>query len=253
MIELSIVLVIVGLLIGGVLAGQDLIHAAAVRAMVSEKEKLSTAFFAFKGQYDYLPGDLPNSDAMLGTAGSNGNGNGYIDDECSVGVTATGIYQGWPYNAEYWSMWQQLAKAGVLWGPTFDTNNRTYPHSKYGSGVGYVFYNNIQRCDFIDSTWGPPITDIILVTGGLTAGFGYVNPSLTPADAYSIDKKIDDGLPGSGNVEVWGPGANGYWFASEVSSSGAYSCATTNVSSTAVYDLTVKTHSCLMLWLNMIP
>src|SRR5271170_5107299 len=59
LVELSIVLVIVGLITGGVLVGQDLISAAATRAQISQIEKYQTAVNTFRGKYGYLPGDIP--------------------------------------------------------------------------------------------------------------------------------------------------------------------------------------------------
>ncbi len=66
LIELSIVLVIIGLIVGGVLVGQDLIHAAALRAVISEKDRFSAAIYTFQGKYGYLPGDFPNASRCLG-------------------------------------------------------------------------------------------------------------------------------------------------------------------------------------------
>src|ERR1035441_8304528 len=59
LIEMAIVLVIIGLIVGGVLVGQDLIKAAEVRAQISQIEKYNTAVNTFRGKYDALPGDIP--------------------------------------------------------------------------------------------------------------------------------------------------------------------------------------------------
>ena len=60
LVELSIVLVIIGLIIGGVLVGRDLITAATVRAQIAQIEKYQTAVNTFRGKYGYLPGDIPD-------------------------------------------------------------------------------------------------------------------------------------------------------------------------------------------------
>jgi prepilin-type N-terminal cleavage/methylation domain-containing protein len=84
LIELSIVLVIIGLIVGGVLVGQNLIDAAAVRAQISQIEKYNTAANTFRGKYGYLPGDIPNPYAAQfgflprGTYKGQGDGNGVI-------------------------------------------------------------------------------------------------------------------------------------------------------------------------------
>jgi prepilin-type N-terminal cleavage/methylation domain-containing protein len=74
LIELSIVLVIIGLIVGGVLVGQNLIAAAAVRAQISQIEKYQTAANAFRGKYGYLPGDIPNPYATQFGFQSRGSG-----------------------------------------------------------------------------------------------------------------------------------------------------------------------------------
>ena len=58
LIELSIVLVVVALIIGGVLVGQDLIRAAGVRSQITQIEKYQTAANTFRGKYGALPGDM---------------------------------------------------------------------------------------------------------------------------------------------------------------------------------------------------
>lgn len=83
LIELSIVLVIIGLIVGGVLVGRDLISSATVRAQIAQIEKLQTAKNTFLGKYGYLPGDVPAPvDFRFGiSVGNEGlcNGNGIID------------------------------------------------------------------------------------------------------------------------------------------------------------------------------
>ena len=68
LVELSIVLVILGLLVGGVLTGQSLIRAAELRSVTTEYGKYSTAIRAFKDKYFALPGDMTNAIAFWGPA-----------------------------------------------------------------------------------------------------------------------------------------------------------------------------------------
>ncbi len=64
LIELSIVLVIIGLIIGGVLVGKDLIKAAEIRSTIGQYEKYKTAVNTFKLKYSGLPGDLLSTNAL---------------------------------------------------------------------------------------------------------------------------------------------------------------------------------------------
>ena len=78
-------LVVIGLVIGGVLVGQDLINAAAMRAQISQIEKYSTAVHTFQSKYGGLPGDLSDPYATQfgfqsrGVARGQGDGNGVIE------------------------------------------------------------------------------------------------------------------------------------------------------------------------------
>ena len=63
LIELSVVLVIIGLIVGSVLVGQSLISAAGVRATIAQIEKYNTAANTFREKYGYLPGDIKDPDA----------------------------------------------------------------------------------------------------------------------------------------------------------------------------------------------
>lgn len=96
LIELSIVLVIIGLIVGGVLVGQDLIRAAAVRGQISQIEKYKTAANTFLGKYGYLPGDIKDPDASnfgfppRGQYAGEGDGNGIVE-----GVSANASDNDW--------------------------------------------------------------------------------------------------------------------------------------------------------------
>ena len=73
-------LVIIGLIVGGVLVGQDLIRAAEVRATISQIEKYNTAVNTFRGKYDALPGDISNAAqyGFVARAGTQGRGDGNV-------------------------------------------------------------------------------------------------------------------------------------------------------------------------------
>jgi prepilin-type N-terminal cleavage/methylation domain-containing protein len=70
LVELSIVLVILGLLAGGVLAGQGLIRAAELRSITTDQQRFLIAIRAFRDQYRSLPGDMPNATLVWGGARS---------------------------------------------------------------------------------------------------------------------------------------------------------------------------------------
>src|SRR5579872_3532957 len=92
LIEISIVLIVIGLLVGGILTGLDLINTAAQSAQIAQIQKYQTAVNLFQIKYNgYLPGDIPNPYASnfgfqsRGTAAGEGDGNGLIE-----GLTGSG-------------------------------------------------------------------------------------------------------------------------------------------------------------------
>src|SRR3982751_5469946 len=111
LIELSIVLVIIGLIVGGVLVGQDLIKAAEIRATISQIEKYNASVNTFRTKYNGMPGDLTADNAAAfgfvprtGTAGR-GDGNGLID-------TSTGTGQ--VFGQEPALFWNDLSVANLV-------------------------------------------------------------------------------------------------------------------------------------------
>src|SRR5579884_1907131 len=133
LIELSIVLVIIGLVVGSILAGRDLIDAAQQRAQLAQIEKYQTAVHTFELKYNgYLPGDIPytvagqfglfnqgNNASYSGSVGG-GDGNGFI--QCwswTPSPLQAGTY------GEPLVFWRHLSDANMVDG-TFGANLQLY-------------------------------------------------------------------------------------------------------------------------------
>src|SRR6202011_3322528 len=94
LIELSIVLVIIGLIVGGILVGQDLIKAAEVRAQISQIDKYNSAVNTFRAKFQSIPGDMAVATAnqfgftvdstCYGQIGGR-DGNGLLDGASNAG------------------------------------------------------------------------------------------------------------------------------------------------------------------------
>src|SRR5688572_14274483 len=128
LIEIAIVLVIIGLLLGGVLKGQELITGARVRNFIQQQDGVKAAYFGFLDRYRALPGDYANATANINgvvatVACGNGNGNG-------DGTIATG-------NNEHTLVWEHLSKAGFINGtytcaaPATATTSPTNPYGQF--------------------------------------------------------------------------------------------------------------------------
>jgi len=108
LIELSIVLIIIGLLTGAILVGQQLIITSEARAMVSQLEKFQTAYTTFQIKYNCVPGDCATASAL--GLGSSGDGNGLIDLIASATDPSCATYE---YDQSGLCVTNQLAEAGT--------------------------------------------------------------------------------------------------------------------------------------------
>ena len=218
LIELSIVLVVIGLIIGGVLVGRSLIEAASVRSLATDKERLQTAIRTFQGKYNSLPGDYPNASITLGTGGmeaaANGNGNGTIDDFNSVGNQ-------YPWYLEQYFFWRHLAAANMLgwtlpgYAGSFSgiVQDAQIPSLRYAnnlligsvSGFGASAYENGYT---YGQNWGAYAAAFRI--GGAETSTLNLLPLLTPQAVQALDRKISDGLPSTGTVRVLG-NASTWW------------------------------------------
>ncbi len=196
--ELSIVLVIIGLLVGGILAGADLIRAAKVGKIISEREQIMTALNTFYLKYNCIPGDCYNISTYL-SGETNGDGDEMLDLAASAGATGE-IYQAWKHMAAagvYSGSFTGLAGSGSVNHSILGVNT---PASKAVSKVGYTFYYNPTHSgesSFWDGKYGNFIFFGKEYTDTVTYGM-----ALKPVDAHNMDKKIDDGIPGTGKIRA---------------------------------------------------
>src|SRR5262245_54440535 len=114
LLEIAIVLVILGLLLGGVMRGQELIASSRVRHLIAQQEGIRSGFYGFMDRYRALPGDYSGASQSLrcpsGVSCLNGNGNGIIEDT-AVPATIGGIAS---EGNETLLVWMHLSAAGFL-------------------------------------------------------------------------------------------------------------------------------------------
>jgi prepilin-type N-terminal cleavage/methylation domain-containing protein len=127
LIEIAIVLVIIGLLLGGVLQGQQLIENSRVKSAVNDFNGIAAATFSYQDRYGRLPGDDPEALAARGDswpAATFGDGNGVIDDASAAFA---------PTSAEEISyFFQNLRSAGFIAGDPLDTGAQALPQNPFG-------------------------------------------------------------------------------------------------------------------------
>ena len=188
LIEIAIVLVIVGLLIGGVLAGQQLIHGARVRNLISQQDGVKAAFFGFQDRYRALPGDYNQANTNIscgtGTPCFNGNGNGRIDTG-TAGTTHEEI-----------SAWAHLAGAGFINGSySMATSTTTAPTVGNTPKNPFGAYAQLAY----DGLWGT--SDHAFIATRVLKHSIKTGNEVPVSILAEIDRKIDDGKPYTGSFQ----------------------------------------------------
>lgn len=233
LIELSIVLIIIGLLIAGVTGGASLIKSSELRAAISEARGYAVAVNGFFAQYNALPGDYTVAIAGSSYAGSTNGGNSkiqYIASDASA------------YSSESVVAWNQLIATGTI-DSTLVLNytsitaaqavGSAMPASKIKfAGWHFDYRNNVGSTnDYTSATGTTEGTasvaanqNVVVLTPATIAGATATNSptlvngavnlayttsgtgALTGPDALSIDTKVDDGFANAGRVRGLNPG-----------------------------------------------
>ncbi len=230
LIELAIVLTILGLLVGGIIAGKSLIRSAEVRGLMKEYEQYRIAVNDFQDKYKAIPGDMANATRFWGRADNgsfagqcaqphlnvgtgtqtcNGDGNGYTD-------------QYYSNNTEPFRFWQHLSNAELIGGKytgIAGPSNAFHhvigvntPFSKMpdvGWSLGDEYAGKVpdspSPADFLWNLPGEEYATLWLGAVKITYD-GYPvytqGAAFTPQEVWNIDTKFDDGKPGTGIVHA---------------------------------------------------
>lgn len=210
LVEISVALVIIGLLVGGVMAGSNLIRSSEVQSVAAQKEELTRAVMTFRERYNGFPGDLSNAASIWGTVGDTspascpndaGSGTETCNGNGNLLIAESGA------QSEGFRAWQHLANAGLLEGsftgsPGGNAAESYIPGETMPAGrmnasmwfIGYVGSNS--GTDFFTGSWGHSL--FFAARGGHSVE-KITNP-LTPEEAWGLDRKYDDGNPARGNI-----------------------------------------------------
>lgn len=250
LIEMAVVLVIIGLLVGGVLGGRSLLRASELRSVSTDFTRYQTAVRGFRDQYRALPGDManatqywqaldPDPDTCRTIVSSNkrtcnGDGSGVVGDLLIGGDP--------DFNTtEKFHFWVQLVSAGLIEGSYSGVDAEGDDYATVGvdlprSKIDRAGFSIVRPSVFEDLgdflvytglTFPPNMLSFGTPTDRYTTGF----PSLKPAEAWSVDTKLDDGKPGRGKMLGFNTG-----------------CASTTVASTSEYNLSSDVTACGLLY-----
>jgi prepilin-type N-terminal cleavage/methylation domain-containing protein len=172
LVEIAIVLVVIGLLLGGVLKGQELILNSQIRNSINEYNNVAAARFAYQDRYRQIPGDDPTAVARWGATVTDGNGNRLIDGAWDAttavpGTTEAGIF------------WQHLRNDGLVSGPRTGDTSLALPRNAFDGDAG------VQETAFNDAIIGSVICQ----------------SNIPVKAAVIIDTRIDDGLGNDGSLQ----------------------------------------------------
>ena len=178
LIEIAIVLVIIGLLLGGVLKGQELINTARVRALNNSVDGITAAWFSFQDRYRAFPGDYLDAKSKVNLPGApaGGDGDGIVENEAERGL-----------------VWKHLEAAGYITGgysgavvadgKEYECASTICPDNGFGTGMS-IFHGQEVQSSSVDAH-------------ELISGQGI------PIEVIAeLDRKIDDDSPDSGVMQI---------------------------------------------------
>jgi prepilin-type N-terminal cleavage/methylation domain-containing protein len=185
LVEIAIVLVIIGLLLGGILKGQELINSAKVKNLANDFRVIPTYIYAYQDKFKSLPGDDSQAVAHVtgatqATTPAGKQGNGVID----------GNWNSPTQTDESFLFWQQVRLANLASGPTTVTDTQYIPKNALGGDIG------------ISSA-----TSAYLQIAGMTGTYQVCSKGILGKFVKQLDVQMDDGQPCTGSLRAVADGA----------------------------------------------
>ena len=182
LVEIAIVLVIIGLLLGGILKGQELVQNARVRNLADQQNAVAAAYFAFQDRYRALPGDyaaaqanIPNVTSAPACAGPCVQGNSQITGEERVFA------------------WHHLTNAGFIACPVCAANPAATAAIPGSNNSPVNAYNGFMLLEYANN--------YAVVAPAVAANVNHLKSGLqVPSNIMAeVDRKLDDGSPATGH------------------------------------------------------
>lgn len=181
--EIAIVLIIIGLLLGGILKGQEMVVQAKIKNIISDFAGVSAAYHAYGDRYRASPGDDPAAASRwsVPTSATSGDGDGQISGTYNNGNAACVA------GVESCSWWDHLRRAGFIGG-----TGVTQPRNIASGLIG------VQSGDGTAPTYGP----VLGGAGGAGGFYGLILCSANLPDKMgtALDAQMDDGVRTTGSV-----------------------------------------------------
>ena len=176
LVEIAIVLIVIGLLLGGILRASEMITGARVRALISQQDGIKAAYYGFEERFRAIPGDYSQATLNIRGATQNGNGNGMIENTTVPNESILA--------------WEHLTQSGFL-APTLVYNATESTRTTLSNSYG-VFLQIIN-----DGVYA----------GGTTAVPSQIRHNIKTGSQIPVhilaeaDRKFDDGMPNTGSFQ----------------------------------------------------
>jgi prepilin-type N-terminal cleavage/methylation domain-containing protein len=189
LVEIAIVLVIIGLLLGGILKGQEMITQAKIKNVIADFSGVSAAYHGYVDRYKKIPGDDPCAGGSVTAANCGtttgrwtgavaGDGNGVVAGKYNVTGAATAESRQW---------WDHLRRAGFV------------------SGVGdQQPFNALSGMIGVQTGDGSatPVAALKDASGNGFVGVIICSANLPDKITIAADTQMDDGVPNAGTVRA---------------------------------------------------
>ncbi len=201
LIELSIILIIISLIVGGIIGGKALIRSSQIRSITQDIAQIRTAINNYKLQYDALPGDHSTALDYFGIANCptiassqcNGDGNHKLDD-ISAGK----------YDKEGLRAWQHLTLSQLYPGNytgVYDLGTTGLSGATLGLNIPS---SSITQTGYwlrgFETIFSRPSNFLRIGKSQATGGRWPWSGFLLPAEAKQLDRKLDNGSAISGSI-----------------------------------------------------
>lgn len=258
LVELSIVVVVIGLVLGGFLIGKSVIRRAQINSIMTDMQQFKAATAAFYTKYNSLPGDMDDATTYWGSASCiavqttaetcNGDGDGSVESNWAASPTS---------GHENFLFWKHLSNAGLIAGNYSGVSDSADPITNYYA----VTSNNAPSGKLKNSLWyavdfGTQSASSMGMFDNVynhTFEFGAyeidgrpINGIVTASEAYALDSKYDDGKPGTGSVLM-----RPTWQLCAVKATDTSTQAGTSDYATAIYNTAKNLNICVFEFIDV--
>jgi prepilin-type N-terminal cleavage/methylation domain-containing protein len=210
LVELAIVMIIIGLLIGGILKGAEIVENAKVSATISQIQSVNAAIVGFKDKYGKFPGDINPNGILPNCTGLPCTNIGDQDGRIEGGnLTIPGNGQPALNGNEGTASFSHLSAAGFLTGINHNNGNLFFGDALMAAKISDAGFIGIEfsQGQLAGAAIGAGVPQALtghylVLNGEADAAVTAVSSMVVPDVAEQIDRKLDDGMPHSGQIRA---------------------------------------------------